>query len=526
MMSHKRILLILLGLSLLTVSCSHKEHVDLILRNAKIYTVNSNFAVMQSAAVRNGKFVAVSSDANISARYTADSVIELKGKFVYPGFIDAHAHFSQYALSLSYINLDSALTIKNVIDQLDDFHRDNPDMWIVGKNLNAEVFYDKEMQICTILNSHFAQTPVLIWLSDYNSALINKAFADMIPADANIRSGIINQRKALNAAKFIPAPSDSIMAELLKQAEQNCFDAGITSTTDFGASYGNVQLIDSLQKNGCLRIPVYAILEPLDENVREYISKMPYQTDNLKVQSVGISLDGKLTQNLAVMRAPYGDKQNGQLAISADSLQKICRTAYEHGFQMCVNSIGDSATRLALNTFTKILPIKNDLRWRIEGLHMTVRKDLRVLNHYNIIPSIQPSQYQASKAFIDSNFSRKLSREAFAWKHFLSHNQGIVCGTDCPYSQLNPMAVFYAAVKQEKQRAHNKQSQELTTTQALKAMTIWAAYSQFDDKQKGSIEVGKWADFIVTSENITTMYQPNLPNVTVERTYLRGKRVK
>lgn len=526
MMSHKRILLILLGLTLLTASCSHKEQVDLILRNAKIYTVNSNFAVMQSAAIRNGKFVAVSSDANINARYTADSVIELKGKFVYPGFIDAHAHFTQYALSQLYINLDTAKTIKNIIDQLDDFQRDNPDMWIVGKNLNAEVFYDKEMQICSILNSHFAETPVLIWLSDYNSALINKAFADKISADANIKSGIINQRQAFNASKLIPAPTDSIMAELLKQAEQNCFDAGITSTTDFGASYGNVQLIDSLQKNGSLRIPVYAILEPVGENVSKYINKMPYQTDNLKVQSIGISLDGQLTQHLAVMRAPYGDKQNGQLAISADSLQKLCKTAYEHGFQMCVNSIGDSATRLALNTFTKILPIKNDLRWRIEGLHMTVRKDLRVLNHYNIIPSIQPSQYQASKAFIDSNFSRKLSREAFAWKHFLSHNQGIVCGTDCPYSQLNPMAVFYAAVKQEKQRAHNKQSQELTTTQALKAMTIWAAYSQFDDKQKGSIEVGKWADFIITSENITTMYQPNLPNVTVERTYLRGKRVK
>ena len=166
------------------------------------------------------------------------------------------------------------------------------------------------------------------------------------------------------------------------------------------------------------------------------------------------------------------------------------------------------------------------MRWRVEGLHMTVRKDLRILNHYNIIPSIQPLQYQPSKAFIDNNFNRKLSREAFVWKHFLSHDQGIICGTDCPYNQLNPMAVFYAAVKQEKRKMHNKQSQELSTTQALKAMTIWAAYSQFDDKQKGSIEVGKWADFIVTSENITTMYQPNLPNVTIERTYLRGKRVK
>ena len=524
-MRHRHIYLILLGVSLLATSCQHKEHADLILKNAKIYTVNSNFAVMQSAAIRNGKFVAISSDANISARYSADSVIELKGKFVYPGFIDTHAHFTQYALSLSHINLESAKTTKNVIDQLDDYHRQKPDSWIVCKNLDVDAFTDNKLQLCATINHQFPETPVFIWLSDYNSALINQAFANKIQSN-NIKNGVLNQRDAQMASKFIPQPSDSLMTQLLQLAEQNCFNAGITSTTEFGASYANVQLIDSLHKNGLLQIPVYAILEPSKENISKYISQVPYYTDNLKVLSVGLNLDGQLQQNLAVMRSPYGDKQNGKLSISADSLFNICKTAYEHGFQMCVNSIGDSASRLTLNTFAKILPIKNNSRWRIEGLQMAVRKDLRMLNHYNIIPSIQPSQYQSAITFIDNTFSRKLARGAFAWKRYISQNQGIICGTDIPYNPLNPMAMFYAAVRQEKRKMHDRQSQALTTAQALKAMTIWAAYSQFDDQQKGSIEVGKWADFVVTSENITTMYQPNLPNVTIERTYLKGKRVK
>ena len=525
-MKHRYILLILLGVLLLTTSCQHKEHADLILKNAKIYTVNNNFAVMQSAAIRNGKFVAISSDANISARYTADSVLELKGKFVYPGFIDTHAHFTQYALSLSHINLDTAKTIKNIVDQLDDFQRKNPEMWIVGKNLDADVFADKTMQICSILNNHFPETPVFIWLNDYNSALINQAFTDKINGVLTPKNGILNQRDAQTASNFIPQPSDSQMAKLLQQAEQECFNVGITSTTDFGASYTNVQLIDSLHKNGLLQIPVYAILEPSSENISKYISKVPYYTDNLKVLSVGLNLDGQIQQNLAVMRTPYDNGKNGKLTVSADSLFKICQMAYEHGYQMCVSSFGDSATRLTLNTFAKILPIKNNSRWRIEGMQMAVRKDLRMFNHYNIIPSIQPRQYQSAKTFIDNTFNRKLSREAFAWKRFISQNQGIICGTDIPYNTLNPMAMFYAAVRQEKRKMHDRQSQALTTTQALKAMTIWAAYSQFDDQQKGSIEVGKWADFVVTSENITTMYQPNIPNVTIERTYLKGKRVK
>ena len=381
------------------------------------------------------------------------------------------------------------------------------------------------MQICTIINSTFSETPVFIWLSDNNSALVNKAFVDKVKSKTSIRSGELNQRDAQEAAKLIPNPSDSLMVSLLQQAERHCFNVGITSTSDYGATYANVKFVDSLQKQGLLQIPVYAILEPSTENIVKYVSQIPYHTDNLKALSVGFCLDGPLSQNLAVMRMPYGEGQNGKLAMSADSLLKISQMAFEHGFQMCVNCVGDSAIRLVLNTFAEILPAKNNMRWRIEGLHMAVRKDLRMLSNYNIIPSVQPLQYQEAKAFIDDNFSKKLSREAFAWKRFLGQNQGIICGTDIPYNQLNPMSMFYAAVRHEKRRLRDKQSQELTTTQALKAMTIWAAYAQFDEKQRGSIEVGKWADFVVTDENITTMYQPNLPYVKIERTYLRGKRV-
>lgn len=518
---------LVMAVALLAVSCQNKEDADLIIRNAKIYTVNNSFAVMQSAVVKNGKFVAISNDANIMARYTSDSILELKGKFVYPGFIDAHAHFVQYAISLSQIDLADADSLNAVIRLLTDYQQKNPGKWIVARNLKSSFIDDGEMTDNELFNKLFAKTPVFVWTAGYKSAIVNKAFIQKSKLNVDSPNGIISGVEAQMASRCIPAPADSEMELLLRQAEQDCFNVGITSTTDFGAQSKFIKLIDKMQGDGTLKIPVYAILEPSAENIEAYISKIPYYTENLKVLAVGFDIDGRLLQHSAVMLEPYGsDGINGTLNISADSLMNICQQAYDHGFQVCLGCVGDSAVRLAINTYAKILPHKNDMRWRIENLHMISHKDLRKLGHFNIMPSVQPMQFKVNSNFIKENFDRRHIKESFAWKQLLDQNQGIVCGTNAPFGKLNPMAVYYSAIRQEKRKANNKQSQEMTPTQALKAMTIWPAYSQFDEKSKGSLEVGKWADFIVTSENITTMYQPNIPDLTVDMTYLHGKRVK
>lgn len=508
-------------------SCQQREHVDMILKNAKIYTVNSSFAVMQSAAVSNGRFVAISSDANILARYTSDSILDLKGKYVYPGFIDAHAHFSQFAVSLAQADLSGASELADIIRILAEYQQDNHKIWIVAKNLPQSFLVDSVVTDNKLFNKLFAKTPVFVWTAGYGEAIINDAFIRKSGFVTDSQSGILIGSEAQRASRLIPSPGESEMKSLYKRAEQECFNVGITSTSDYGAICANVELLDQMQKSNELRLPVYAILEPSAENIEKYVSKVPYYTDNLKALSVGFGIDGRLSQHSAVLLSPYPDgASNGELKVSADSLRNICRLAYEHGFQMCVGCVGDSATRLVLEAYSEILPHKNNARWRVENLHMVDRKDLRLFSHFSVMPSVQPMQYQFCKDFMQQMFDKKLMKECFAWKRLLDQNQGIISGTNAPYGMLNPMAVFYASVRQEKHRVHNKQSQEMTTTQALKALTIWAAYSQFDEKNKGSIEVGKWADFIVTDGNITTMYQPNLPGLNVKMTYLHGKRVK
>lgn len=421
----KRIYWVLVAL--LFASCQQKERADLILRNGKIYTVNNNFSVLQSVAIRDGKFVAVSSDANIRTRYYSDSVIDLKGNFVYPAFIDAHSNFVDYALSLS----DTIIT----------------------------------------------------------------------------------------------QPSDNQLSELLKKAENNCFSMGITSVTDFGTSYSNLQLIDSLQKNNLLNINIYCILEPSAENIKNYLNKVPYYTEKLKAIAVGFNLDGDLATHNAVLLSPYADNQNAQMLVDTETLYNLCQTAYNQGFQICVGCSGDSAARVAFKTFAKILPRKNNLRWRVENLQMTNMRDLRYISHYNIIPTIIPTKYASTRETLPQLLSKKQLREVFAWKKILGQNQGIVCGMNVPDEPLNPFQTMYASMRQEKRKLQNKQGQELVATQALKSMTIWAAYAQFDENNRGSIEVGKTADFFITNENLTTMFKPYLPNVQIVSTYMKGKKV-
>ena len=527
MILSKRILLIMLGLSLLATGCRQKEEVDLIIKNAKIYTVNANFAVVQSAAVRNGKFVAVSSDANIGARYTSDSVLDLRGKFVYPGFIDSHAHFVEYAKSLAQVDLEGAESLNAALNRLSNFHKSHPGEWIVGRNLSYTSTDDCIMPDNSMLNVIFANTPVFIWTKDYKRALVNDAMLNVVGIESKEHDGYLDTRLAQRAASRLPQPSDSAMVELIKQAERNCFDVGITATTNFGTTNHDMRLIDSLRESGELQIPIYIVLEPSAENIEQYISKMPINTDRQKVLAVGVDIDGRMSQYEAVTLQPIAEgKPNGRLRVSPDSLRRLCQLAYNHGFQMCVGCVGDSAARLALKTYADILPNKNRQRWRIENLHIVAHKDLKYFSHYNIIPSVQPVQYQYNKAFISENLNRKFKREVFVWKQLLSQNQGIVSGSNAPYGNLNPTEMMYDAMSQEKRRIYNKQNQKMTPTQALKSLTIWAAYAQFDEQQRGSIEAGKWADFVVVGKDITTMYQPDLPQVTVEQTYVRGKRVK
>ncbi len=505
---------------LLFAGCHQRDRVDLIIRNAKIYTVNNSFAVVQGAAVRNGRFVAVGSDANINARYTADSVIDLHGKYVFPGFIDTHSHFIDYALSLGQADLGSATGANQALKMLENRRNTTPDNWIVARNLNSE-FADS---VAAQIDNAFPDSPVFIWLCGQEQAVVNRALISKVGISTG-NNRLLTIDETVATAHKLPQVSADSLTQLMQQAERNFFAVGITSATDYGTSYDNTQIINQMYNNKQLQIPIYIVLEPSAENIENYISKIPVYSDNQKILAVAVSIDGSLASGKTAMIEPFKNRQRNAPLVTTDSLARLCQMAIDHGFQMCVSCSGDSATRLAINTYASILPNKNNLRWRLDNLQAIQRSDLKRIGHYNIIPAVVPVQYAQSNAIATQLLNKSQQKVLFAWKRILEQNQGIVAGIDVPNNQLSPMAVYHAATHQERLKLRNKQGQEMSSIQALKAMTLWAAYSQFDDDSKGSIEVGKWADFIIINENITTMYRPNIPNVKVRSTYLHGKKV-
>ncbi len=529
--------LILLGFS----ACENKQEVDLIIRNAKIYTVDRNFNVVQGAAIHNGKFVAVGPDATIKARYTSANQLDLRGKFIFPGFIDAHSHFTYYAETLDQVDLTGTTGMDEVIVRLKAHENTQTGDWIIGFGWDQNNWKDKAMPENTALSQAFPNTPVFIWRVDGHAALVN--------AEGLKRTGLLNdggKTRKPNAVKMskktgllfedaatevyenLPKPSADKMKALIAQAQQNCFSVGLTGVCDAGLDDGEVHFLDSLQKKGDLRISVYAMLNPTTENIDRWVLKGPMINDRLHVNAIKVFIDGALGSRGALMLENYSDKPetNGILRISPDSLLKICQIAYEHNFQVCAHAIGDSANRLVLQTYSKVLSPKNDLRWRIEHAQVVNPADFSYFGKYGIIPSIQTSHYLSDKGWAIERLGPARMKSAYAWQELLKQNGWLANGSDFPVESINPVRGFYAAVSRaENSPVPKKQEQHLTRTQALKAMTIWAAMAQFEEDQKGTLEPGKWADFVVLDKNIMVIYPTELLNVAIERTYCHGELV-
>jgi predicted amidohydrolase YtcJ len=522
----------------LFAGCSSKQEVDVILKNAHIYTLDNNFNVVQGAAIRDGKFIAVGPDATINARYTSDSVFDLRGKFVYPGFIDAHSHFTQYAETLLKADLSETESYEQMVEQLSLFHLKNPNSWLVGYGWDQNRWLDKKMPDNILLNETFPNNPVFLWRIDGHAALVNQKMMELAKINLSTKfegggivvqngclTGILLDKAAEEVSKLIPLPSFEQIAGALEKAEKNCFAVGLTSVTDAGLSFYQIRTIDSLQKTGRLKIAVSAMIEPTPENIEYFIGKTPYVTERLHVGTIKLFVDGALGSRGALLLKPYSDDMNniGIQRISKDSMLKICLLAITNNFQVAAHCIGDSANRLALNVFSSVLPEKNNLRWRIEHAQVVNPEDLRIFKKYAIIPSIQTNHYLSDKSWAKDRLGSGRLRYAYAWQDLFKQNDWLANGSDFPYGDMDPLHGFYAAVtRAEKSPVPKKQEQHLSRMQALKAMTIWAAMATFEEKNRGSIEQGKWADFVILDKNIMSIYAEEIMKLPIEKTFCHG----
>lgn len=551
------------------MNCSQTEQADLIVHNAKIYTVNDQFDITEAMVIKNGKIVAIGPEHEILNKYSAKEVLDAKKQPIYPGFIDAHCHFVGYALHLKQVNLVGTKSFEEVIDKVVKFSKTDDKEWIIGRGWDQNDWEIKDFPTKEKLDSLFPETPVFLTRIDGHAALANgEAFrrAD-INYQTKVDGGIITfnfQKDPLELGKtlppiesnspnnfqpeptgilidnaidlitkVIPRPTKEELEEVMLTAQNDLFEVGITTVDDAGLPKDNIDLIDQLQQEGKLKMKVYAMITGSEEMLQYYLDKGPYKTDKLNVCSFKFYADGALGSRGACLIKPYSDVSEsdhyGLLVSETEFFNKYAPLIYEKGFQMNTHCIGDSANRIILDIYGKVLKGVNDKRWRIEHAQVIHPDDFNKFKTYTIIPSIQSTHATSDMDWATDRLGEERVKGAYAYKELLNQNGIIALGTDFPIEGISPIATFYAAVVRKDSKGYPDKGYQmenaLSRKEALKGMTIWAALSNFEENEKGSLEVGKAADFVILNNDIIETNEENILKVKVVQTFIDGENV-
>ncbi|MBI2966245.1 MAG: amidohydrolase [Bacteroidetes bacterium] len=543
-----------LFLSAVVLSSCMKEKADLIIHNARIYCLDSACTVASALAVKNGLILRTGTDEQITGSYFADSVLNLDGLPVYPGFIDAHCHFMGYGLTLQWIDLKDTRSFNEVIGRLSESNNERlaGGGWILGRGWDQNDWpvrpsgsargLKKKYPKKNILDSLFPSVPVFLKRIDGHAALVNSfalKTASITPgmkidggifeiADGEL-TGILIDNAVDAVEKFIPSPTLDQKTKALLDAQTKCFEAGLTTVDDAGLDKENVQLIDSLQKSGQLKMRVYAMLNPTENNYLSWLKSPPYISGRLSVRSVKLYCDGALGSRGALLLEPYADMPDhyGLRITPPGELLVHARKIAGAGFQVNTHCIGDSAVRIMLGIYYEALRGDKERRWRIEHAQVVNPSDLMKFRELKIIPSVQPTHATSDMYWAGDRLGSDRIKSAYAYNDLLAAAGIIACGSDFPVEQINPLLGFYAAVVRKDTRGYPtggfQPENALSRGNALKGMTIWAAYANFEEKVKGSIEPGKYADFTILDKDIMTISPEEITAVKVMQTFVNGE---
>jgi predicted amidohydrolase YtcJ len=329
----------------------------------------------------------------------------------------------------------------------------------------------------------------------------------------------------------LPGTSLKTLKRAIVDAQENCFREGLTTIDDCGLNVNEVLLIDSMQKKGDLKMRMYVMLSDRRPNYEFLFSNGKIKTPRLNVRAFKVYADGALGSRGACLLQPYNDKPgwSGFLLNTVQHFDSIAVLLKNHGFQMCTHAIGDSGNRTILNVYARHLDRKNDLRWRIEHAQVINKNDLDVFGEYNIIPSVQPTHATSDMYWAKDRLGQQRLSGAYAYKDLLKQNGWLPLGTDFPVEDISPVKTFYAAVVRKDANGWPSKGymmqNALSREEALKGMTIWAAKSNFEENEKGSIEKGKFADFIIIDEDLMSINEKDILRTKILATYVNGEKV-
>jgi predicted amidohydrolase YtcJ len=537
-------LLVAFFISIIFLSCAEKQQADLLVYNATIYTVDSSFSKAEAMVITDGRIVATGTSKYLQKHFDVTEKLDAKGKFIYSGLIDAHAHFYSYGLGLQTADLTGTSSWNEILKKLQSFAAENKDGWLIGRGWDQNDWAAKDFPSNEKLNELFPDRPVILTRIDGHAAIVNQPALDSagIKAGDKLEGGeieinkgkltgiLIDNAVGLVDAK-IPAPSAAQVKAALMDAQKNCFAVGLTTVDDCGLDYEQALAIHDAQQSGDLKMRMYVMLSDAKKNYEYAIKKGKLKTDRLNVRAFKVYADGALGSRGACLLQPYSDKPGwtGFLLSSQQHFDSVANIIYQQGFQMCTHAIGDSGNRVMLHIYAKYLKGKNDLRWRIEHAQVINENDFKLFGENNIIPSVQPTHATSDMYWAGDRLGSKREKGAYAFHDLMKQNGWIPLGTDFPVEDISPFKTFYAAVIRKDAKGFPSKGFQmenaLSREDALRGMTIWAAKANFEEAEKGSLEADKFADFIMLDKDLMKADAKDLLKIKVLMTFVNGERV-
>ena len=532
----KKLLILLL---LILTSCAEKA--DLIVYNAEVFTSNDSSPLATSFAVKDGQFIYVGDDSAIS-KYSSSNIINAEGLPVYPGFIDSHAHFYGLGFSNAQADLNGTNSFDEIVEKVIEFDKVNNKKFIIGRGWDQNDWKVKSLPTNKLLNQAFPDKPVVLERIDGHAYIVNDFALNLAGINNSSKidggefiklngklTGVLVDNSMQLIDDIIPEPTEEESIQALLSAQEMAFENGLTTVSEAGISRKQIELIDSLQKSGILKIKIYAMIEN-GPDVDYYISQGPYKTDRLNVRSVKVLADGALGSRGASMIDEYSDRKGyyGLMITPADSIKSLAFKLAGTGFQLNTHAIGDNANRVVLNAYRDALYNYRDPRWRVEHAQILKEEDIELFNQ-KIIPSVQPTHATSDMYWLYDRIGKKRAKHAYAYQDLLEKSTVIAFGTDFPVEDINPIMTFYSATVRKDKDGYPEDGFQtenmINRADALYAMTIFGAYANFEENEKGSIEVGKDADFIILDNDILRSSEASIPNTKVVATFVNGELV-
>ncbi|PYP54794.1 MAG: amidohydrolase [Gemmatimonadetes bacterium] len=532
---------------------------DLVLTNARIYTVDNARPVASALAARQERILFVGSDAEAKALAgPATQVIDLRGASVVPGIVDAHAHLLGLGNMLQRVNLAGSASYEEVIDRVKAWAKDvPPGKWILGRGWDQNRWPTKEFPTHEALSRAFPNNPVVLTRIDGHALLANAKAMELAHVTATtadpsggriIRlangapSGVFVDNAKNLIERAIPAATraDNRKAILAAIAEANRW--GLTGVHDPGEDAQTIGIYEELAKSGNYSLRNYVMLSDPGEPGSAAALRNPYiqrgpqsalYDGHLWIRAIKLYADGALGSRGAALLAPYSDDptNSGLLVSRPEHIRAWAEAALRRGFQVNVHAIGDRGNRIVLDAFDSALKKipKADHRFRIEHAQVLSPQDIPRFARLGVIPSMQATHQTSDMRWAEGRVGPQRIRGAYAWRSLLNTGVVIPNGTDFPVEEVNPLLTFHAAVTRQDPTNWPTggwyPEQKMTREEALQSMTIWPAYAGFQESILGSLTPGKYADFVVLDRDIMQVPDTEILGTRVISTWIGGRRV-